>query len=94
MQSWWEDRVKEVANGNRKIVFQMAPNPSTGEEEVAGYVMLGMPFAQTGPFRGVIEKLFVPPEHRNKGIAKKLIRKLKEAARNEGRLLLVSDELS
>jgi GNAT superfamily N-acetyltransferase len=92
IQSWWEERTKEVANGNRQIIIQIAPNPSTREEEVAGYVMLGMPFAQTGQFRGIGEKLLVAPEHRNKGMAKKLMAKLEEVARKEGRLLLVSDE--
>ncbi len=72
--------------------MQMAPNLSIGEEELAGYVMLGMPFGQTEPFRGIVEKLLVPPEHRNKGIAKKLMGKLQQVTRKEGRLSLVGCE--
>jgi GNAT superfamily N-acetyltransferase len=90
MTSWWEDRCKEVEMGQRKIIMQMAPDSNTGEVELAGYVMLGMPFAQTGPFRGIVEKLLVLPVHRKKGIARALMLKLEEVARDEGRGLLVS----
>lgn len=69
--------------------MQMAPNPETGESEITGYVMLGMPFAETGPFRGSVEKLLVLPEHRKKGIAKALMLKLEDVARAQGRGLLV-----
>ena len=70
--------------------MQIAPNPATGEEELAGYVMLGMPPSHTGPFRGIVEKLLVPPEHRKKGIARALMRKVEDVAREVGRTLLVS----
>jgi len=91
MTSWWQDRCKEVETGERHIVMQMAPNPTTGESEVAGFVMLGKPFAETGPFRGSVEKLLVLPEHRKKGFARALMVKLEEVARAEGRGLLVSN---
>ena len=81
--------MKEVSEGTREIVIQMAPNATTGKEEVAGYVMLGMPFAQTAPFRGTVEKLLVTPEHRKKGIARAVMLKLEEVARAHGRNLLV-----
>jgi len=70
--------------------MQMARDPSTGEEELAGYVMLGMPVTETGPFRGSVEKLMVSPKYRQKGIAGRLMAKLEEVARAEGRTLLVS----
>ena len=90
LKAWWEARVKEEIEGTRKIIIQKAPNPTTGEEELAGYVMLGMPASQTGPFRGIVEKLLVPPEHRKKGIAKALMKKVEEIAKENGRTLLVS----
>lgn len=90
MQKWWETRVNEVSEGTRQIIMQLAPNSTTGEKEVAGYVMLGMPFAQTGPFRASVEKLLVIPEHRKKGIAKAVMFKLEEVAKDHGRTLLVS----
>lgn len=68
----------------------MAENQITGKLELAGYVMLGMPVTETGPFRGKVEKLLVAPEHRRKGIANGLMAKLEEVARAEKRTLLVS----
>jgi len=62
----------------------------TGEEEVAGYAMLSMPASQTIVFVATVEKLLVPPEYRNKGIAKRMMAELEEVARKDGRLLLVS----
>jgi len=137
MTSWWEDRVKEVANRTRHLIMQLATNVETGKEEVVGYVMckffrtnslpfaissriilsrdiwernfmlflerswlhacwlhcypVDMPFAETGPFRGVVEKLLVSPAWRKKGIARALMKKLEEVAQKEGRSLLVSD---
>ena len=91
MTPWWQNRCKEVEKGERHIVMQMAPNPNTGESEVAGFVMLGKPFAETGPFRGSVEKLLVLPEHRKKGFARALMLKLEEIAKAEGRGLLVSN---
>jgi ribosomal protein S18 acetylase RimI-like enzyme len=91
MTSRWQDRSKEVENGERHIVMQMAPNRNTGESEVAGFVMLGKPFAETGPFRGSVDKLLVLPEHWKKGFARALMLKLEEVARAEGRGLLVSN---
>jgi ribosomal protein S18 acetylase RimI-like enzyme len=90
IRKWWEDRVREESEGHRKIIMQMARDPSTGEEELAGYVMLGMPVTETGPFRGSVEKLMVSPKYRQKGIAGRLMAKLEEVARAEGRTLLVS----
>ena len=61
---------------------------------VAGVVMLSKPVSQTGPFRGIVEKLFVAPSWRRKGVAKLLMRKLEEVARRDGRTMLVSSGLS
>ena len=52
--------------------------------------MLSKPVTQTGPFRGIVEKLFVAPKWRRKGVAKTMMRKLEEVAREEGRTMLVS----
>jgi ribosomal protein S18 acetylase RimI-like enzyme len=90
IEKWWTDRIAETASGDRKIIIQIATNPSTGDEELAGYVMLGMPSSETGPFRGTVEKLLVSPEHRRKGIARRLMESLETVARKEGRTLLVS----
>lgn len=117
MTAWWEDRVKEVEKGEREIFTQLAPMKE-GEEVVVAVVMLEMPFAETGPFRGVVQKLLVLPEYRyvillaplcssfvkdedwytdgklsvnrKMGIAKRMMRKLEEVAKERGRGLLVS----
>lgn len=87
---WWEDRFKEVVDGRRVIIMQMAPNATTGEPELAGYVGLYMPITETGPFRADVEKLLVSPDHRNKGIARRLMKKLEDVAKENKRTLLVS----
>ena len=61
-----------------------------GKQEVAGVVMLAMPFSQTGPFREGIEKLLVSANWRRRGIARALLGILEGVARERGRTLLVS----
>jgi GNAT superfamily N-acetyltransferase len=90
MQKWWEERAKEVVSGSRHIIMQTAANTSTGEEEVVGVVMLDKPQSQTVPHTAWIEKLLVLPEWRRKGITKRMMVRLEEVARKEGRTLLVS----
>lgn len=70
--------------------MQLATNPETGNEEVAGYVMLDMPENETGPFRGGVEKLLVSPRWRERGVARRVMGFLEVVARREGRGLLVS----
>lgn len=89
MQAWWEDRVKEVVAGTRHIIMQMVSNATTGQEEMAGVVMLSMSSYQTVRFNGDIEKLIVLPEYRRMGITKRMMAKLEEVARKEERVLLV-----
>lgn len=69
----------------------MAPKANEGDEqEIAGYVSLGKPITETGPFRGAVEKLLVHPKYRGLGIARRVMAKLEEVALAEGRGLLVS----
>ncbi|KAL2061930.1 hypothetical protein VTL71DRAFT_7308 [Oculimacula yallundae] len=89
MEAWWTARGAEVTAGSRHIVMQMATNPETGKEEVAGYVMLAMPESETGPFRGSVEKLLVSPRWREKGVARRVMVLLEEVAVKEGRGLLM-----
>jgi GNAT superfamily N-acetyltransferase len=90
MQKWWEDRAKEVVSGSRHIIMQMATNPTTGKEEVAGVVMLDKPQSQTVPHTAWVEKLLVLPQWRRKGVTKGMMVKLEAVAKGEGRTLLVS----
>ena len=67
-------------------------NQASGTElEVSGVVSLATPFSQTGPFRGMVEKLFVHPLHRRKGIAKKVMARLETVAVELGRWSLLLD---
>jgi len=77
----------------RTIIFAAQPSPewsNTEERLVAGIVMLSKPPSETGPFRGIVEKLLVSPSFRRRGVATTLMVVLEEVARAEGRPLLVS----
>jgi GNAT superfamily N-acetyltransferase len=52
--------------------------------------MLDKPQTQTLPHTAWVEKLLVSPEWRRKGATKRMMAKLEEVARREGRTLLVS----
>lgn len=64
-----------------------APTISIGGAtyEVAGLVSLWKPEAETGPFRGEVEKLFSSPNHRRKGVARIVMKELETLARQDGR---------
>jgi ribosomal protein S18 acetylase RimI-like enzyme len=89
IEKWFHSLVQAIAKGGRKLFVQSAPNPSTGEEEVAGIVMLILPVSETGPFRAYIDKLLVAPEHRRQGVARRLMNALEATAKEMGRTLLV-----
>ncbi|TAQ86460.1 hypothetical protein B7494_g5212 [Chlorociboria aeruginascens] len=94
MTSWWEARVAEVASQERKIFISIGMNPLTKEQEIAGVVTLALPFSQTGPFRGLVEKLLVLPTFRNLGVAKALMGLLELEARKLGRTMLLLDTVT
>lgn len=83
--------MKEVEKGEREIIMQLAPKIEGKEEVVAAVVMLDMPFAETGSFRGIVQKLLVLPEYRQMGVAKRMMLKLEEVAAAKGRGLLLLD---
>lgn len=88
--SYWQSQTAKVAEGSQAIIVQQATNEA-GEEELAGVVVLSYanPVAETGPFRGEVEKLLVSPRYRRRGVARRLMAKLEEVAKEEGRTLLV-----
>lgn len=59
--------------------------------EVAGVVSLSMPPSETGPMRGLVEKLFTSPMHRRKGVARTIMGELERVAKTEGRWNLLLD---
>lgn len=68
----------------------MAPDKS---RDVTGVVMLRKPEAETGPFRGMVEKLLVSPDWRRKGVGRALMKGLEDVARERGKTLLVCSDV-
>jgi len=66
-------------------------NNTEAELEVAGVVSLSMPSSETGPFRALVQKLFVSPFHRRRGIATQLLTELERQALERGRWSLMLD---
>ncbi len=62
--------------------------------EVSGVISLSLPNSQTGPFRGLVQKLFVSPLHRRKGIATQLVDELEARASKLGRWNLMLDTIA
>ncbi|KAL8812811.1 MAG: hypothetical protein Q9223_004732 [Gallowayella weberi] len=95
IESWWQARALEVTNGSRDILFLLSSNSHASSQSkdgvVAGVVMLNKPEAETGPFRGLVEKLLVAPGCRRQGVARCLMAALENVARRGGRTLLMLD---
>lgn len=90
--TWWKERIAEVNDGKRLIFILLnQPEPSARPKgpDVMGVVMLSMPYSETGPFRGIVEKLLVHKSFRGKGGARTLINALEAEAAKRGRTTLV-----
>ncbi|EKJ77256.1 hypothetical protein NXS19_010014 [Fusarium pseudograminearum] len=90
--AWWKERIAEVADGKRLIFIllnQTEPGVRPKGPDVVGVVMLYMPSSETGPFRGVVEKLFVHTACRRRGGAKTLMSTLESEATKRGRTILL-----
>ncbi|QPC79515.1 hypothetical protein HYE68_010267 [Fusarium pseudograminearum] len=90
--TWWKERIAEVADGKRLIFIllnQTEPGVRPKGPDVVGVVMLSMPSSETGPFRGVVEKLFVTKAYRRRGGAKTLMSTLESEATKRGRTILL-----
>ncbi|CAG9990559.1 unnamed protein product [Clonostachys byssicola] len=87
MQLFWEDRFRQCRQGLR-VSFLAVEMTDSNKENFCGVVELGLPVADTGPFRADVEMLMVSPHHRRKGIAKKLLSALESYAEEKERTLL------
>lgn len=87
---YWQQEATAVRDGLKDVIVQMSDDKRQGV--VAGLVVLYKPPSETGPFRGVVEKLMVSPLFRRRGVARRLNLKLEEVAIQNNRGLLVSDE--
>ena len=95
MVEYWKRISQDVSDDKIVMILQIAPTSSNDDddrvaEEVAGYVCLLLPVSETGPFRGIVEKLMVSTRHRRKGVATRVMGMLQDVARERGRELLVS----
>lgn len=91
--AWWKERIVEVKDGKRLIWILLNGSEPGGRPtgpDVMGVIMLSMPFAETGPFRGLVEKLLVHNSFRGRGGARALMAALETEALKRGRTLLVS----
>lgn len=61
------------------------------EQRIVGTVQLHLAMRANGSHRAEIAKLMVHPDHRRKGVARLLMQCAEEAAKSEGRSLLVLD---
>lgn len=93
MESFWKARLSQISTGHRITLIALASSDGKQEADIAGIVELGMPEADTGPFRGDLEMLMVSPKYRRRGLASKLMDELEEIAKEEKRTLLVSYEV-
>ncbi|KAF5651652.1 hypothetical protein F25303_3999 [Fusarium sp. NRRL 25303] len=92
--AWWKERIAEVADGKRLIFILLndcEPGARPNGADVVGVVMLNMPSSETGPFRGVVEKLLVHKAFRGRGGARTLISALEAEATKRGRTILLLD---
>ncbi|KJZ79937.1 hypothetical protein HIM_00651 [Hirsutella minnesotensis 3608] len=103
--AWWKERIAEVNDGKRLIWILVGPRaPGGGDDagdpsaaarlkgpDVMGVVMLSMPYSETGPFRGVVEKLLIHKCFRGRGGARALMAALEADAAKLGRTVLLLD---
>lgn len=104
LMTWWTARWEEAQRSERVIIvvladpsdpqidLSLAVTQDSGinalPPTIAGVVSLVMPFSQTGPFRGTVEKLLVSPSHRRLGLGRKLMAKLEGVAMERGKTML------
>ncbi|KAH8735771.1 acyl-CoA N-acyltransferase [Ilyonectria robusta] len=92
--AWWKERIAEVNDGKRLIFIllnESEPGTRAKGGEVMGVVMLSMPYSETGPFRGFVEKLLVHKNFRGRGGARALLGSLEIEAVKRGRSMLLLD---
>lgn len=98
---WWTACWEEAQRNERYIVVVLAdasdskinaslattidPAINALPTTIAGVVSLAIPWSETGPFRGTVEKLLVSPSHRRLGLARILMAKLECVDMKQGK---------
>jgi ribosomal protein S18 acetylase RimI-like enzyme len=84
-EEFWLETFREIAQGNRILLV------ASEASNVTGAVQLALVTKQNGLHRAEVQKLLVHTRFRKRGIARSLMSAVEDAARGEGRTLLVLD---
>ena len=84
----WEDKLELCRPGGPDVLVTSFDRDAAGDEQLSGCVQLHMPPSESGPMRAFVQRLFVSPDFRRRGIATKLMRKLEDVALERGRWLV------
>ncbi|QDG78585.1 GNAT family N-acetyltransferase [Labrenzia sp. PHM005] len=87
-EAFWRERAADVAGGT---AFMLVAKDGA---EIAGVVMLCLAPQDNGRHRADVAKLMVHPDHRRKGLARKLMTAIDGLALSLGRWLLVLDTVT
>lgn len=87
-EAFWLERAADVARGT---AFMLVAKDGA---EIAGVVMLYLAPQDNGRHRADVAKLMVHPDHRRKGLARKLMTAIDGLALSLGRWLLVLDTVT
>lgn len=84
-EEYWLETLNEVAQAKRVLLV------SREAGEITGTVQLALATKQNGLHRAEVQKLLVHTSFRHRGIGRALMSAVEDAARSEGRTLLVLD---
>ncbi|GAA0777313.1 GNAT family N-acetyltransferase [Roseibium denhamense] len=87
-EAFWRAKCEELTSGQS---FMMVARQGA---DIAGVVMLCLAPQQNGSHRADVAKLMVHPDHRRKGLARKLMAAVDDLARAQTRWLLVLDTVT
>lgn len=82
-QAYWLERLREASNGRRVILA------AYDDDTIVGSVQLVFAAQQNGQHRAEVQRLIVHRDHRQQGIATRLMEQLEDVAREHGCQLLV-----
>ncbi|WP_373323896.1 GNAT family N-acetyltransferase [Dictyobacter formicarum] len=85
-RQYWLATLRDVADNSQ--VLLVAKND---HGQLLGSVQLALAMKPNGRHRAEVQKLFVDPSQRRRGIGRALMQAIEEAARAQGRTLLVLD---
>lgn len=88
-EAFWHGVVNDVARGERVLLVA-----EDEKGQIVGTVQMAMSLPDNQPHRGDIAKMLVHSNARRRGIAQKLMTAIDDAAREEGKTVLVLDTVT